>query len=133
MKRTSTEKRRKAKKSIRNNFLDIFPKELEQTTWKICTQKYMPRFGKTHKLFQRPTGTRRKSRSTRAGKRSPQQKGGIMFSTKSLRVAKKQKPPSKEPLFQLDFLFFSSLPRVKVFTSSFSVEYPTVLYYVSLQ
>merc|ERR1740129_1022419 len=115
------------RKGIRANFLNTLPRELEQMTWKICTPRCTPPFGRTHRPFQKPTRTRAKSPNSKTRRSSPQRKGGIMSSTRSTADAKKQNPRSKETQLSARFPIFLSLPRVKVFTSSFSVEYPRLL------
>merc|ERR1719483_491580 len=100
-------------------------------TWKLCTPRCTPAFGRTHRLFQKPTRTKAKSPNSKTRRRSPQRKGGITFSTRSSPDAKKQNPRSKETQLSTRFpTFFFSLPRVKVFTSSFSVEYPRLLHFL---
>merc|ERR1740129_2149447 len=95
------------RKGIRANFLNTLPRELEQMTWKICTPRCTPPFGRTHRLFQKPTRTRAKSPNSKTRRSSPQRKGGIMFSTRSSADAKKSRIRGLKKLsFQLDFLFF---------------------------
>merc|ERR1719378_595883 len=66
----------------------------------------MPPFGRTHRLFQKPTGTRAKSPNSKTRRRSPQRKGGITFSTRSSADAKKQNPQSKETQLSTRFPIF---------------------------
>merc|ERR1719471_670723 len=79
----------------------------EEITWKICTPRCTPPFGRTHRLFQKPTGTRAKSPNSKTRRSSPQRKGGIMFSTRSSADAKKQNPRSKETQLSTRFPIFS--------------------------